>query len=63
VKSVRELGVAGNAVRDAGIADLALCPYEALRHGRFGHEERASNLGGGQAAQEAQRQGNLGAGR
>ena len=48
-----------DAVRDAGVVDLALGPHEALRHRRLGHEERAGDLGRGEAGERAQRERDL----
>ncbi len=45
---------------NAGGLDLALGAYEPLRHGRFRHQERPGDLVGGQAAERAQRQCDLG---
>ena len=58
---VRELGLARDAVGDVGGADLALGPHEALRHRRFGDEERPGDLLGLEAAEEAERERRLGA--
>jgi hypothetical protein len=57
---VREVGVAGHAVRDPGVADLRLGADQALRHGRLGDEEGAGDLGCGEAAEQAQGQGDPG---
>ena len=46
-------------VRDAGVADLVLRAHEPLRHRRLRHQERASDLGGGQPGERAQRQRDL----
>ena len=48
-----------DAERDAGVADLALRANEPLRHRRLGDEERTRDLVGRQAAERAQRQGDL----
>jgi hypothetical protein len=50
--------VAG-AERDAGGADLALGAYQALGHGRLGHQERARALVGAKPAQRPQHQRHL----
>ena len=52
-----------NLVRDAGLADLALRPDEALGERRLGHEEGASDLGRREPAERAQGQGDRGLGR
>ena len=49
-----------DAVRDAGVADLALGADQPLGERRLGHEERPRDLGRGQAAQRPQRQGDPG---
>ena len=48
-----------HAERDAGGRDLALRAHQPLRHRRLGHEERAGDLVGREAAQGAQRQRDL----
>src|SRR6202035_2720833 len=52
----------GQAVGNPRVADLAFGPDEPLGHGGFGHQEGAGDLGGGEPAQEPERQGDLGAG-
>jgi hypothetical protein len=49
-----------HAQRDAGVADLPLRADEPLRERRFGEEEGACDLGRLEAADEAQRQRDLG---
>ena len=56
---VGEVGLARNAVRDPGVADLALGADQALRHRRLGNEERARDLRGAEPAEEAQRERDL----
>ncbi len=56
---VRQLGVAGDAVGDVGVADLALGPDQPLRHRRLRHEEGAGDLVGLQTSEQAQRQRDL----
>lgn len=46
-------------VRDRGGADLAFHPDEALRHGRFGNQERAGDLRGAEPGERAQRERHL----
>jgi hypothetical protein len=41
----------GDPVGDPGVADLALRSHQSLRHGLLAHQERASDLGRGQATQ------------
>ena len=48
--------VGRDPVGDAGVADLALGPHQALRHGRLGDEEGAGDLCRGQAGEGAQRE-------
>src|ERR1700674_3985782 len=55
----REIGLVRDAVRDARIADLALGTDQSLSHRRFGDQEGARDLGGGEPSQESERQGNL----
>ena len=45
-----------DAVRDARVADLRLGARQPLRHRRLRHQEGARDLGGGQAAEQAQGQ-------
>ena len=45
--------------RRAGLPDTLLGPADPLRHGRFGHEEGAGDLGRGQAPDRPQRQRDL----
>ena len=61
-QAVREVGLVRDAVGDPRVADLALGPDQPLGHGRLGHQEGARDLGGGEPAQEPQRQRDLGAG-
>ena len=51
-----------HAQRDAGLADLALGPYQALRHRRLRHEERRRDVGRAQAADGPQGQPDTGRG-
>jgi hypothetical protein len=51
---------AAGPVGDAGGGDLLLGAGDAGRHGRVTDQEGAGGLGGGQPAQEAQRQRRLG---
>ena len=44
----------------ARVADLALGPHQALRHGGFGDQERPGDLSRGEAGQSAQGEGDLG---
>ena len=46
--------------RDARHADLVLRAHQPLRHGRLGEQQRAGDLGHGQAADQPQRQRDLG---
>ena len=52
----REIGVARHLVGDAGRSDLRLRAHHALGHGGLGDQERARHLGGGQAAEQPQRE-------
>ena len=56
---VRQQVVGRHPERDAGGLDLLLRPHEPLRHRRLGHQERAGDLGRGQAAERPQRQRDL----
>ena len=49
----------GHDVGDARVADLSFGPHEPLSHRRCGHEEGAGNFVRLQAAERAQRQGDL----
>src|SRR5688572_22141948 len=60
VQRVLFRSLARDAERDAGVADLGLGAHQPLRHRRLRHEERVRDLGGGQAAEQAQRQRHLG---
>ncbi len=51
-----QIGVLRHAVGNARVADLALGADQSLGHGRLGDQERAGDLGGGQAAKQPQRQ-------
>lgn len=62
-QSVREVGVAGDAVGDAGVADLGLGADEALGHGGLGDQEGAGDLCGAEAAEQAEGEGDPGPGR
>ncbi len=55
----RQVGLLRHPVRDAGVADLVLGAHQPLGHRRLGHQERPGDLGGGQPAQQTQRQGHL----
>ena len=55
-QALGELLVGGHAIADVRIGDLALGAHDALAHRRLGDQERARDLGRGQAAQRAQRQ-------
>jgi hypothetical protein len=59
-KPVRQQVVGRHADRDAGCADLPLRPYQPLRDRRLGHQKRPPDLRGGQAAEHAQGQCDLG---
>jgi len=59
---LREQVLRRHAQRDAGVADLPLRAHEPLRERRLGDEERARDLRRRQAADEAQRQRDLGLG-
>ena len=63
LQAVGELGAAGNPVGGVVVAQLALGPHDALGHRRLGHEEGPGDLGGVEAAEQAQREGDLGVGR
>jgi hypothetical protein len=52
--AVRQFEVGGDAVGNAGVADLLLSPSDAPGHGRFRDEEGSGDLGGGQPAHGAQ---------
>ncbi len=56
VEALRQQLAGRHPVRDAGVADLALGPDEALRERRLWDEERAGDLGRRQAAERPQRQ-------
>jgi hypothetical protein len=56
----RQLGGRRDAVRNPRVGDLPLRPDETLAHGRLGDQERAGDLGRGQAAEGPQRQGDPG---
>ncbi len=58
-QAVRQLVGLRYAVGDVGPADLGFGPHQSLRHGRFWYQECRSDLGGGEATEEAQRQGDL----
>ena len=49
----------GHGIRNAGVADLSLRAHQALRHRRGGHDKRARDLVGFEAAQRSKRQRNL----
>jgi hypothetical protein len=57
--ALRQLGDGRHAVGDAGGRDLLLGAGDPCRHRGLGHQEGASHLGGGQAADQAQGQGDL----
>ena len=52
----RALALAGERERHARLADRLLGAADALRHRAFRHQERAGDLGGGEAADGAQRE-------
>jgi hypothetical protein len=60
VDALGELGRGRDPVGDPGVPDLALGPGESLRHGRLGEHEGAGDLRGGEAAERAQRERDLG---
>ncbi len=49
----------GHDIGNAGVANLALGAHQPLRHGRRGHQKRARDLVGLEAAQRAQGQRDL----
>jgi len=59
VGSPGQLFAHGHDVRNARVPDLALRPYQSLGECLLGHEKRARNLRSAQAAEQAQRQGDL----
>ena len=59
-QAVGQLGAAGDAVGNARTLDLRLGPADALRHRRLGDQEGAGDLRGGQAAQQAKGERDLG---
>ena len=56
---VRQEVLGRHSQRDAGVADLSLCPDEPLRERRLRHEKGAGDLGRRETADEAQRQRDL----
>ena len=59
VEPFGQVAVRGDAVGDAGAADLSLGAHQALRHRRRRHEERARDLLGRESPEGAERQGDL----
>src|SRR3984893_12118157 len=57
--AAREVGLAGDPVRDPRVANFSLGADEALGHGRFRYQEGARDLSRGQPAEQPERERNL----
>ena len=62
VEPIGQQMIGRHSKRDPGGLDLALCPYQPLRHRRLADQERSGDLASAHAAERTQRESYLGVG-